>query len=234
MTQNKTAVIIGAGIGGIAIAIYLAKNGYEVCIHEKNLSPGGRCGQLIRDGHRFDLGATMLLMPGVYRQVFGELGISLEEGKDIVPLDDLYTIWFDNGEKIDFTSDEQRMKEQLEKIEPGSFGKSKKYVTSGYKIFRLGMDKLVGRNFYNIFQFANLKNIGLLIRLKTYDQIKKINPLLEPRYQLSLEIIFDLYLMVFERINIHHGKFTTEELNPTPDEIRQRVYDVIIRFRANK
>jgi len=168
MTKTKMAVIIGAGIGGIATAVYLAKNGYEVCVHEKNLSYGGRCGQLIRDGYRFDLGATMLLMPGVYRQVFGELGISLEEGKDIVPLKDLYTIWFDNGEKIDFTSDETRMKEQLEKIEPGSFEKSKKYVTAGYKIFRLGMDKLVGRNFYNIFQFANFKNIGLLIRLKTY------------------------------------------------------------------
>jgi phytoene/squalene synthetase len=67
-------------------------------------------------------------------------------------------------------------------------------------------------------------------RLKTYDQIKKISPLLEPRYQLSLEIIFDLYLMVFERIEIHHGKFTTTELNPTPDETRQRVHDVIMRF----
>ena len=168
MTENKTAIIIGAGIGGIATALYLAKNGYQASVYEKNSSPGGRCGQLIRDGHRFDLGATMLLMPGIYRQVFGELGITLEEGKDIVPLDDLYTIWFDNGEKIDFTSDDSRMKEQLEKIEPGSFEKSKKYVTAGYNIFRLGMDKLVGRNFYGLLQFANFKNIGLLIKLKTY------------------------------------------------------------------
>jgi phytoene desaturase len=168
MTKNKTAVIIGAGIGGITTALYLAKNGYEVSVYEKNISPGGRCGQLIRDGHRFDLGATMFLMPGIYRNVFNELCIGLETGKDIVPLDDLYTIWFDNGEKINFTSDESRMKEQLEKIEPGSFEKSKKYVTTGYNIFRLGMDKLIGRNFYNLFQFANFRNIGLLIKLKTY------------------------------------------------------------------
>jgi phytoene desaturase len=168
MTRNKTAVIIGAGIGGIATAVYLAKEGYKVTVYEKNSSPGGRCGQLIRDGHRFDLGATMLLMPGIYRRVFGELGIGLFEGKEIVPLEDLYTIWFDDGEKIDFTSDESRMKDQLEKIEPGSFEKSKKYVTAGYNIFSLGMDKLVGRNFYNLLQFANFKNIGLLIKLKTY------------------------------------------------------------------
>jgi phytoene desaturase len=168
MGKEKTALIIGAGIGGITTAVYLAKKGYNVTLYEKNSAPGGRCGQLIRDGHRFDLGATMLLMPGVYRQVFSELGISLFEGKDIVPMNDLYTIWFDNGEKIDFTSNEMRMKEQLEKIETGSFEKSRKYVTAGYNIFQLGMDKLVGRNFYNIFQFANFKNIVLLIKLKTY------------------------------------------------------------------
>ena len=67
-------------------------------------------------------------------------------------------------------------------------------------------------------------------RLKTYDIIKEIRPLLEPRYQLSLEIIFDLYLMVFERIDLKNGNFTTEELNPTPDETRERVYKIIMNF----
>jgi phytoene synthase len=82
--------------------------------------------------------------------------------------------------------------------------------------------------------FRNMISVYLTLadeyRLKTYHQISKISPLLEPRYQLSLEIIFDLYLMVFERIDVKKGKFTTEELNPTPDETRQRVHDVIVRF----
>lgn len=68
-------------------------------------------------------------------------------------------------------------------------------------------------------------------RLKTYDIIREIRPLLEPGYQLSLEIIFDLYLMVFERIDLKNGKFTTEELNPTPYETRERVYNKIINFK---
>lgn len=68
-------------------------------------------------------------------------------------------------------------------------------------------------------------------RLKTFDVIKKIRPLHEPRYQLSLEIIFDLYLMVFERIDLENGKFTSEELNPTPEETRQRVYETIMNFK---
>lgn len=67
-------------------------------------------------------------------------------------------------------------------------------------------------------------------RKKTFDVIREIKPLLEPRYQLSLDVIFNLYMMVFERINIERGEFTTEELNPTPEETAKRVYDTIMRF----
>jgi phytoene desaturase len=168
MKGKKSAIIIGAGIGGITTAVYLAKNGYKVTVYEKNSAPGGRCGQLIRDGHRFDLGATMLLMPGIYRDVFQSLDIPLFEKADIKPLEDLYKIYFDNNEVITFTSDENKMKSQLERIEPGSFKKSQKYVSDGYEIFQIGMNKLIGRNFDNIFQFANFRNIGMLIKLKTY------------------------------------------------------------------
>ena len=168
MTGKKSAVIIGAGIGGIATAVYLAKNGYNVNIFEKNSSPGGRCGQLIRDGHRFDLGATMLMMPGIYHEVFQSLGIPLFENQDIKPLESLYKIYFDNNEVLTFSTDENKMKIQLENFEPGSFEKSKKYVADGYEIFQIGINKLIGRNFDNIFQFANFKNVGMLIKLKTY------------------------------------------------------------------
>lgn len=68
-------------------------------------------------------------------------------------------------------------------------------------------------------------------RLRTYDVLKGIRPLLEPRYKLSLEIIFDLYSMVFERIDCKKGNFTTEELNPSPAEIRERVYNTIMKFK---
>lgn len=76
-------------------------------------------------------------------------------------------------------------------------------------------------------EYLNLANE---YRIKTYDIIKKIKPFLEPRYQLSLEIIFDLYLMVFERINVEKGSFTTFELNPSPEETRERVSKTIFRF----
>ena len=91
--------------------------------------------------------------------------------------------------------------------------------------------KPVDGNFRNL-----IKHYYLLAdeyRLKTCDVIKEIRPPLEPRYQLSLEIIFDLYLMVFERIDLEKGRFTSEELNPTPEETKERVYNAIMNFNIH-
>jgi len=71
-------------------------------------------------------------------------------------------------------------------------------------------------------------------RLKTLDCIKAVWPYLEPRYQLSFEIIFELYLMVFEKIDIEKGMFTSEELNPTVEETKQRVLKTIENSRTLK
>jgi phytoene desaturase len=168
MTGKRSAVIIGAGIGGIATSIYLAKNGYNVSVFEKNQTAGGRCGQLIRDGHRFDLGATMLIMPGIYREIFESLGIPLFEDANIKPLKNLYKIYFDNNDVLTFSTDKNLMKSEHEMLEPGSYAKAEKYITDGYEIFQVGMNKLIDRNFDNLFQFTNFRNLGMLVKLKTY------------------------------------------------------------------
>jgi phytoene/squalene synthetase len=67
-------------------------------------------------------------------------------------------------------------------------------------------------------------------RIKTREVIERIGPFVEPRYRLSLEIIFNLYLMVFERIDVEKGNFTSDELNPTPEDTRKSVYETIIKF----
>lgn len=66
-------------------------------------------------------------------------------------------------------------------------------------------------------------------RLKTLTVMEEVCPQMEPRYRLSLEIIFNLYMMVFERIDPDRGTFSAAELNPTPDETRERVRQVILR-----
>ena len=168
MTTKKSAIIIGAGIGGIATSLFLSKNGYSVDVYEKNAVPGGRCGHILREGHRFDLGATILLMPSVYREVLHSLGLNLEDLVELNPLPDLYHLYFDDGYKLDFTTDAGKMEKQLESLEPGSFQKYHAYISKGYQMFLLSLQKLLGRNFYHLSDFITLQNARLLIRLKTY------------------------------------------------------------------
>jgi phytoene desaturase len=168
MNNQPKAVIIGAGVSGLATANFLAKNGYQVEIYEKNANPGGRCGQMIQDGHRFDLGATILLMPSLYKQVLSELGIDLEKDLETTSLAPIYKLFFSDGSEFSFTRDEEQMREQIEVFEPGSFPKYQTYVKEGYEYFNLAMNDLLGKNFDRLFEFVNLKSIRLLLKLKTY------------------------------------------------------------------
>lgn len=168
MNKHKTAIIIGSGIGGITTSIFLAQKGYSVRVYEKNGFPGGRCSKMVREGHRFDLGATIYLMPRVYEAIFETLGFSHKDLFKPLPLTTLYKIYFEDGFEFAFSSDEDNMKKQLEQVEKGSYKKMQKLKKDGYKLFELAMRKLIGRNFLNMFEFATLRNAILLIKLKTY------------------------------------------------------------------
>ena len=166
--SKKSVVIVGAGIAGMATAITLANKDFEVTIYEKNSQPGGRCGQIERDGHRFDIGATILLMPSIYRTVFESLGLNFDECFELKDLSTIYKLYFGNGEQLIFSKDDAMMKPQLEAMEPGSFIRYKAYIEAGYAFFRDSYKNLLARNFYNLFEFTTLANVMMLVRLKTY------------------------------------------------------------------
>jgi phytoene desaturase len=166
--RKKSILIVGAGIGGMATAIILAKNGFDVTVYEKNSQPGGRCSQILRDGHRFDIGATILLMPSIYRTVFESLGLNFDECFELKDLSTIYKLYFGNGEQMIISKDDKVMKPQLEAMEKGSFIRYKAYIESGYRFFRDSYKNLLSRNFYNLLEFTTPANVMLLIRLKTY------------------------------------------------------------------
>jgi phytoene desaturase len=168
MLSQKKAIIIGAGVGGVATAAFLAQNGYAVEVFEKNSNPGGRCGQIIQDGHRFDLGATILLMPSLYRQVFEALGLDLDKDLETMSLEPVYKLFFGDGSSLEFSRDQEKMRTQLEAVEPGSFRKYQDYVTEGYGFFNLSITKLLGKNFYHWYEFINLKSLLILLKLKSW------------------------------------------------------------------
>ncbi len=173
--MRPTALVIGAGIGGIAAAARLARSGFDVTVLEKNSTPGGRCSELRRDGHRFDIGPTLFLMPEVFAQTYAELGERMEGHLDLRRIDPTYRIRFGDGVELALSADMGTMQDQLEAVERGSFGGLLRYMAEGYEHYHVSLERFVGRNFYSLFDYFSLQNLPLLLKLKAlvkhYDNI---------------------------------------------------------------
>lgn len=164
--KPKSVIVIGAGIGGITAAIHLAKHGLQVTIVEKNARPGGRCDRMSRDGHDFDTGPTLMIMPLVYEAEFAALGTPLRQVLDLQRVDPTYHLVFDDGSQLALTSDLSRLQAQLETMEPGSFQGLLRYLEEGDRHYHLSMEKLVYRDFREPTDFFRLDNLPLLYQLK--------------------------------------------------------------------
>ena len=157
MMKSKSVIVIGAGIGGIVAATHLAKHGFEVTVVEKNSHAGGRCDRLSRDGHQFDTGPTLLVMPLLYEAEFSALGESMRERLDLQRVDPTYHLVFDNGSQLALTSDMKSLQAQLEAFEPGSFQNLLRYMDEGHRHYDLGIEKLVNRDFRKASEFFALE-----------------------------------------------------------------------------
>ena len=170
MIKKPTALVIGAGIGGIATAARLARNGYSVTVLEKNATPGGRANQIVRDGHRFDIGPTLFLMPEVWEETFASLGEKMSDYLDLRRIDPTYKVYFDDGLQLELTSNIGEMQAQLEAVEKTAFTGFLNYIAEGAKHYKISLEKFVGRNFFSIFDYFSLKNLPLIFKLKALDK----------------------------------------------------------------
>ncbi|HEX9028777.1 MAG TPA: phytoene desaturase family protein [Anaerolineales bacterium] len=164
--KQKSVIVIGAGLGGIAAAARLARQGLHVTVLEKNSHPGGRCDRFSRDGHHFDTGPTLFIMPKVYEDEFASLGASLQEMLDLQRVDPSYHLVFDDGSRLALTSDLDRMQTQLEALEPDGFQGYLRYMEEGHRHYDQAMQHLVNRDFRSAKDFFNFHNLPLLFSLK--------------------------------------------------------------------
>jgi phytoene desaturase len=170
MTQperKQNVVVIGAGVGGLATAIHLSKQGYRVTIFEKCDRPGGRCGRLKKDGYTFDTGATIFLMPDVYRQMFASFGETLEDYLDLRRVDPTYRLNFADQSTLYLTSDLPKMKAQMEQFEKGSTGRMLQYLSEGDEHYRRSIKDIVQHDFRSAIDFFSPQNLLRFLRLRT-------------------------------------------------------------------
>ncbi len=117
-TDSKHVVIVGAGPGGLASAMLLARSGVRVTVVEKHKRVGGRTATLAQDGYKFDIGPTFFLYPRVLKEIFADAGYDLEREVPMKRLDPQYRLVFGSGGKIDATPDIQRMEAEIARISP--------------------------------------------------------------------------------------------------------------------
>jgi len=115
---SRRVIIIGAGPGGLATAMLLAKAGLEVTVLEKQPRVGGRTSAIEAEGFRFDLGPTFFLYPQILQEIFREVGRDLFKEVPMTKLDPQYRITFGAGGELNATPDLERMVAEIARLSP--------------------------------------------------------------------------------------------------------------------
>ncbi len=186
----KKIVIIGGGIGGLATANLLARDGHEVHVYEKNDQLGGRSGQFKKDGFTFDTGPSWYLMPDVFEHYFQAFGTSAHRELDLIRLTPAYKI-YSGSDALMITGNLETDAQTFEAIEPNSGAALKQYVARSTETYRLALEHFLYTNFTSITPFLKrdiLKRALTMARLA----LQPIHPYVarsfkNPRLQQILE-----------------------------------------------
>jgi len=107
-------VVIGAGLGGLGVALRLQGAGHDVTVIEARDRPGGRASQLRDAGFTWDTGPSLVTMPWVLEETFAAGGLDLHAEVDLFPLDPFYRIfWAGDDRHLDFVPDRDRMRAEI-------------------------------------------------------------------------------------------------------------------------
>ncbi len=126
--KTKQVVIAGAGPGGLAAAMMLARSGVKVTVLEKHNRPGGRTATLQQDGYKFDIGPTFFLYPRVLKEIFAAAGYDLDAEVPMKRLDPQYRLVFGAGGELLATPDIERMEQAIAKLSPHDAGEFRKFL----------------------------------------------------------------------------------------------------------
>lgn len=144
--MSKKVLITGAGIGGLATALRLAKKGFEVEIVEKNNQAGGRLNQIKKDGFTFDTGPSFFSMSYEFEEFARDCGIQLPF--KYYSLDPLYSVHFsDNPKVFHLYKDLDKLAAQFDGIETDFKKKMEKYLKKSGRLFHDTVDLVIKNNF---------------------------------------------------------------------------------------
>lgn len=114
----KRAAVIGAGIGGLALAIRLQSAGVDTTILEARDKPGGCAYFWERDGFIFDAGPTMIAVPDAFRALWRISGHDMAEDVTLLPVSPFYRLSWPDGTQFDYSNDDGLLGAEIARLDP--------------------------------------------------------------------------------------------------------------------
>lgn len=163
--------VIGSGFAGLSSACFLAREGFDVTILEKNNSIGGRARSFQSDGFTFDMGPSWYWMPDVFERFFNAFGKSTRDYYQLTRLDPSYRVVYGRNDYLDIPSGVEELKRLFERLEPGSAQHLEKFLEEGKFKYDLGIHNLVYKPGLSLTEFFDSRLITGALKLHVFQSI---------------------------------------------------------------
>jgi phytoene desaturase len=169
MSTSHTAVVVGAGLGGIAAALRLRARGYHVTLVDRLDQLGGRAVVYRRNGFVFDAGPTVVTAPFLFEELFALFGKSMGDYLTMVPLDPWYRIRFDDGKVFDYGEGIERTEAEIRKFNPADVDGYRAFLRVAERVFDVGFTRLGDVPFHD--PKTMLRIVPTMIQLQSYRSV---------------------------------------------------------------
>jgi len=148
--SESRAVVVGAGLGGLAAAMRLGAKGYRVTVLDKLDSAGGRGSAVHMEGHRFDLGPTIVTVPQLFRELWAACGRDFDADVDLRPLDPFYEIRWPDGSTFTARQDTDAMRAEVARLSPGDASGYERFLRDSAARYGFGFEDLGRRPMHKL------------------------------------------------------------------------------------
>jgi len=176
--MRKKVAVIGAGIGGIALASRLAVKGYHVDVFEKNDIPGGKLSEIRHEGYRFDTGPSLFTLPGLITELFELAGEDAGSHFAFMKLPEICRYFYEDGKTVRGYENVDLFARELEDKMGELPKKVRAYLEESRKIYELTSPVFIGQSlhlFKNYLSADILKAIFNVHKIRPFDNLHKIN-----------------------------------------------------------
>jgi phytoene desaturase len=140
--MNRRAIVVGAGFGGLALAIRLQSAGVDVTVVEARDKPGGRAYHWVKDGFTFDAGPTVITDPPCLEELWALSGQDMAADVDLVPVMPFYRLNWPDGTNFDYSNDEAALRAEIAKLHPADIDGYDRFLTYSKGVYEEGYVKL--------------------------------------------------------------------------------------------